>query len=68
MYYMSTYKLLRHDIKVNKDSFDLKCKTINVKNNCKILKDLDHKFKNMKINNNAYPNCKSNNITLDEQL
>ena len=69
IYYMSVYKLLRHDINVNKDPFDLMCKTINVKNvhDYKILRDLDYIFKSMKINNYVCPNCKSNNIIYNSQ-
>ena len=47
---MSVYKLLRHDINVNKDPFELICKTINVKNvhDYKIQANLDYIFKSMK--------------------
>ena len=66
---MSVYKLLRRYINVNKDPFELICKTINVKNvhYYKILTDLDYRFKSMKINNNVCPNCKSNNIIYNDQ-
>ena len=65
---MSIYKLLRHDIKVNNDPFDLISKTINVKtiHDYKMLTDLGYRFKHMKINNNICPNCKSN-IIYDDQ-
>ena len=66
---MSLYKLLRHDINVNKDLFELMCKTINFKNvhDYKMLTDLDYRFKSIKMNNNVCPNCKSNNIIYDDQ-
>ena len=65
---MSIYTLLRHDIKVNKDPFDLICKTINVNNihDYKMLTDLDYGFRNMKMNDNICPNCKSKNIIYDD--
>ena len=68
-YYASVYKLLRRDIKINNDPFNLLCKTINVKtiHDYKMLTDLDYRFKHMKINNNVCPNCKSNNIIYDDQ-
>ena len=66
---MSVYKLLIRDICNNKQPRDLICKTINVKtmHEYKMLTDLDYRFKNMKINNNAFFNCKSTNIVFDDQ-
>ena len=66
---MSVYKLLRRDIKINHNPFDLIFKTINFKtiHDYKMLTDLDYRFKNMKININVSPNCKSNNIIFDDQ-
>ena len=65
---MSVYKLLRHDINVNKDQLELICKTINIKDvhDFKILTDLCCRFKRMKKNNYVCPNCKSN-IIYDDQ-
>ena len=65
---MSVYKLLRHDINVNKDQLELICKTINIKDvhDYKILTDLCYRFKRMKKINNVCPNCKSN-IIYDDQ-
>ena len=62
-------KLLRRDIKINNDPFDLICKTINVKtiHDYKILTDLNYRFKHMKININLCLNCKSNKIIFDDQ-
>ena len=56
-------------MKVNKDPFNLISKTINVFNihDYKMLADLNYGFRNMKINNNISPSCKSNNIVYGDQ-